>query len=306
MVLTTECKVKIADSDRGMLHGKGFLYGGPDNKAKIIVNWESGSTLTFIGTSNGDRAKGTWKNGNNTGAMSIERTSHTTFDGPLTWQNNTNTIYFYECEIVFGRDSGNQAKPTNRVSFHNTGNINLKATVYTTYAVPKPDPSPSVVVFPGPPTFTVNSAAHMALEYGCYSFCVDWDTGKTDNLNQKIYSYRIIGDPYGPKYAICHNENNVGDLIVQVSSGEPDGTGVGYKGQCPGTKTHGNRNNSPNYPNSGGQPQGQQTIPQNYLPPCDCTNPRNGKRFVLPTLITGACTDETVLDYLKPENYNCR
>lgn len=38
----------------------------------------------------------------------------------------------------------------------------------------------------------------------------------------------------------------------------------------------------------------------------DCTNPRNGKRFILPTLITGACTDETVLDYLRPENYNCK
>lgn len=304
MILTTECNVKIADADRGMLYGKGFLYGAPNNKAKIVVKWKTGSVLNFTGTSNGDRAKGTWKNGDNTGTMSIERTSHTTFEGPLTWQNNTNTIYFYDCEIVYGRDTANQAKPTNRVSFHNTGSINLTATVYSTYAVDMPDPSPSVVVFPGPPTSTVNSAAHMALEYGCYTFCVHWDSGKTDNLNQKIYSYRIIGDPFGPKYAICHNENNVGNLVVQVSSGKPDGTGVGYKGQCQAARPHGSGNNFPTYPSTPAQPQGQQT--ERYLPPCDCTNPRNGKRFILPTLVTGACTDETVLDYLRPENYNCR
>lgn len=249
-VLTTECKVKIADADRGMLHGEGFLYGAPKNKAKIVVKWQSGSVLNFTGTSNGDRAKGTWRNGNNTGTMSIERRSHTTFEGPLTWQGNTNTIYFYDCEIVYGRDSGDQAKPTNRVSFHNTGNINLTASVYTTYAAPMPNPSPSVVVFPGPPTSTVNSAAHMGLAYGCYTFCVHWDTGKTDNLNQKIYSYRIIGDPFGPKYAVCHNENNIGNLVVQVSSGKPDGTGVGYEGQCPAARPHGSDNSSPGSPST--------------------------------------------------------
>jgi len=306
MTLTTECNVKIADADRGMLYGKGYFYGAPNNKAKIVVKWKTGSVLNFMGTSNGDRAQGTWKNGNNTGTMSVERTSHTTFEGPLTWQNNTNTIYFYDCDVVYGRDSGNQAKPTNRVSFHNTGNINLTATVYTTYAVPMPNPIPSVVVFPGPPTITVNSAAHMGLAYGCYTFCVHWDTGKTDNLNQKIYSYRIIGDPFGPKYAVCHNENNLDNLVVKASSGKPDGTGVGYEGQCPRSGSHSNSNNSPRYPSNPSQPHNQQTESGSYLPPCDCTNPRNGKRFVLPTLITGACTDETVLDYLRPENYNCR
>ncbi len=311
-VLTTECKVKVADADRGMLHGKGFLYGAPNNKAKIVVKWKSGSVLNFTGTSNGDRAKGTWKNGNNTGTMSIERTSHTTFEGPLEWQNNVNSIKFYNCRTVNnpsvdggGGENEDSSLPTYGVFFHNTGNVNLTVLVNQTYAVAPPNPSPSTVVFTGPPTSTRNSAAGMSLAYGCYTFCVYWDTGKTNGLNQKIYSYRYIGDLAKNEFPLCHNENTPKKPIVKVSSGRPDGTGVGYEGQCPGVRHSGNPNAQPDYPNTPAQPQGQ-TSSGSYLPPCDCTNPRNGRRFLLPTLITGACTDETVLDYLRPENYNCR
>jgi hypothetical protein len=302
MTLTTECKVKIADSERGTLHGKGFLYGGPNKKAKIVVKWETGSVLNFNGTSNGDRAKGTWKNGNNTGTMSIERTSHTTFEGPLVWQNNTNTIYFYDCETVYGRNGGNQTTPTIGVFFHNTKTIPLTVFVNETDGPLPPDPTQSTVVFSGPPTFTRNSAAGLTLAYGCYSFCVHWDTGKTDDLNQKIYAYRFIGDlPNEP--AICLNENST-KPVVKVSSGIPFAIGVGYAGQCPGAK-QAVQPVTPTYPEQQAPLPRQQESSLN-LPPCDCTNPRNGKRFLLPTLIIGACTDETVLDYLRPENYNCR
>jgi hypothetical protein len=180
-------------------------------------------------------------NEGNSGTMSLDPTSSaaTSFSGPFTSNNITASITLLNC-----RQTGDNRQITDvGVFFHNTGTIPLTVLVNETDGPRPPDPSQSTVVFPGPPTSTQNSAAGLSLAYGCYSFCVHWDTGKTDSLNQIIYSYRFIGRlPDQP--AICLNENTptIPAPVVMVGSGTPVGTGVGYAGQCPGVGYAGQRN----------------------------------------------------------------
>ena len=305
MILTATCNAQLVNNEHNAsLLGEASIHGVSNKNASMVIKWQNGTVLTATRTEIiGNHTSWKWvNNAGNSGTMSLDPTSSaaTSFSGPFTFNNITSSITLLNC-----RHAGeNRPIPYIGVFFHNTGTIPLTVLVNETDGPRPPDPSQSTVVFSGPPTSTRNSAAGLSLAYGCYSFCVHWDTGTTDRYNQIIYSYRFIGRlPDRP--AICLNENTPINPVVQVSTGEPVGTGVGYAGQCPGVGHAGQRNYPP-VPQPA-QPQGQQNVtPQSNMPPCDCTDPRNGKRFRKPALIAGGCTDSTVLDYLNAEDYNCR
>jgi len=302
---TTTCNVLVENKESvAKLRGTATMHEDQKN-VSIVIKWENGNELTFNGPKTGYGTSGRWVNNlGNSGTMLLSKKTLNSYEGYFVFNKITSMIYVDNC-TAGGNQGGNRTIADVGVFFHNTGTTPLTVMVSETDGPRPPDPSQSTVVFPGPPTSTTNSAAGLSLAYGCYSFCVYWDTGKTDSLNQIIYSYRFIGKVPGDP-AICLNENTPLNPTVLVSSGTPAGTGVGYEGQCPGARQAGQGNNT-YYPPQ--QPQGQQnpsSPSMSDLPSCNCTNPRNGKRFLKPSLIAGACDDPTVLDYLTPQDYNCR
>lgn len=244
MILTTTCNAQLVNNEHNeSLLGEASMYWDSYKDFSIVIKWQNGTVLTATRTEiSGNHTSWKWvNNAGNSGTMSLDRTSSagTSFSGPFTFNNITSSITLLNCRY----DGENQEIPGIGVFFHNTGTIPLTVLVNQTDGPRPPDPSQSTVVFSGPPTSTRNSAAGLSLAYGCYSFCVHWDTGKTDRLNQIIYSYRFIGRlPDRP--AICLNENTptIPAPVVRVSTGEPVATGVGYAGQCPGVGQAGQRN----------------------------------------------------------------
>ncbi|MBK9154838.1 MAG: hypothetical protein IPM25_11580 [Chloracidobacterium sp.] len=303
MDISANCKAHLHDG-----RGNNSIYGGASiyedaRNYTIVITWTNRTVLTYRGPKTSAGTSGQWTNtSNNQGSMALQKSSPNSFEGQFRFQNNVGRIRLYEC--IFIRDGGIEERRGFGVFFHNTGNINLTVFVADTDGPFAPDPTQSTVAFTGPPTWTRNSPAGLTLFGGCYSFCVHWDTGRTDRLRQKIYSYRFIGALPG-RPAICLNENSPPRPIVRVSSGVPFRTGVGYDGQCPASRLAAER--ARQQPISPAPPRTQQTQPNNSanLPPCDCTNPRNGKRFRKPSLILGSCDSPTVLDYLTPEHYKC-
>ncbi|MGD9589056.1 MAG: hypothetical protein AB7Q37_01680 [Pyrinomonadaceae bacterium] len=307
MDISANCKAHLHDG-----RGNNSIYGGASiyedaRNYTIVITWTIGTVLTYRGPKTSAGTSGQWTNtSKNQGSMALRKTSPSSYEGQFRFNREVGTIRLYECISTASRPwaDGDRGVPGIGVFFHNTGNINLTVFVADADGPVPPDPTQSTVVFTGPPTWTRNSAAGLTLFGGCYSFCVHWDTGRIDRLRQKIYSYRFIGELPG-RPAICLNENSPPRPIVRVSSGMPFRTGVGYDGQCPGAKLAAERaRQQPIWP---GQPGERQTQPNNSanLPPCDCTNPRNGKRFRKPSLILGSCDSPTVLDYLTPEHYKC-